>query len=93
MTLVLLDHIGTKGSTGEPKQLAKLNLGSTLYVPVTGQVDLDQFLHPMRGNIEDGIIMSDTSVVDENAGSAELFTNLDGCSVDCFRVGDVALDV
>jgi hypothetical protein len=62
-------------------------------IPMTGQVDFNQFLDPVRGDLEDGEIVPDTGVIDEDAGGAELFSDLNSGSIDCLGVGYVALDV
>jgi len=60
---------------------------------VTGEIHLDELLDLLWGCIEDGVVVSDTGIVDENAGCTELFSDLDGSSIDSVRVGHVAFDV
>lgn len=60
---------------------------------MTGQIDLDQLLDPVRGDIEDREVMSDTSIVYQDGRSAELLSHLQRGCVDRFGVGYVALDV
>jgi hypothetical protein len=60
---------------------------------VTGQVDLDQLLDSLRRELEDGVIGSYSSVVDEDTGSAEFLSNLVCGSINCVGIGDVALDI
>jgi hypothetical protein len=62
-------------------------------LPVTGQVDLDQLLDSLRWEFEDWIVGSYSSVVDEDTGSAELFSDFVCGSVNCVRVGNVAFDI
>jgi hypothetical protein len=62
-------------------------------LPVTGQVDLDQLLDSLRWEFEDWIVGSYSSVVDEDTGSAELFSDFVCGSINGFGVGNVALDI
>jgi hypothetical protein len=62
-------------------------------LPVTGHVDLDQFLDSLRGKLEYREVVSDSSVVDEDAWGAELLSDLDSGSIDSFKIGHVAFDV
>jgi len=62
-------------------------------VPVTGQVDFDQLFDSLRRKFEDGVVGSYSCVVDEDTGSAELFSNLVCGSIDCVGIGNVALDI
>lgn len=62
-------------------------------IPVTGEIHLDELLDLLWRGVEDGVVVSDTGIVDENAGRTELFSDLDGSSIDSVRVGDVAFDV
>jgi len=61
--------------------------------PVTGHVDLDQLLDSLRGKLEYREVVSDSSVVDEDAWGAQFLSNLDSGSIDSFEVGHVAFDV
>jgi hypothetical protein len=60
---------------------------------VAGQIDLDEFLDPLRGDVEDREIVSDSGIVDENTGVTELLPDLNSGSVDCFGVGNITLDI
>ena len=60
---------------------------------MTGEVDLDQFLDSLRWEFEDGVVGSYSSVVDEDAGGAELLSNFVCGSINCFGIGNVALDI
>ena len=60
---------------------------------MTGEIHLDKLLDLLWGCIEDGVVVSDTGIVDENAGRTDLFSYLDGSSIDSVRVSHVALDV
>jgi hypothetical protein len=70
MTLVVLDHIWRKCSTGVPASSAKTISRGRVWdvdIPMTDQIDLDQLLESLRWNLEDRVVMSDTGIVDENA--------------------------
>jgi hypothetical protein len=60
---------------------------------VTGQIDLDQLLDSLRWKFKDWVVGSYSRVVDEDTGSAELFSNLVSGSVNRVGVGNVALDI
>ena len=60
---------------------------------MTGEIHLDELLDLLWRGVEDGVVVSDTSIVDENAGRTDLFSYLDGSSIDSVRVSHVALDV
>jgi len=60
---------------------------------VTGKVDLDQLLDSLRWEFEDRVVGSYSSVVDEDAGSSELLSNFVCGSINCFGIGNVALDI
>jgi hypothetical protein len=62
-------------------------------LPVTGQVDLDQLLDSLRWEFEDGVVGPYSSVVDEDTGSAELFSDFVCGSINCVGIGNVALDI
>jgi hypothetical protein len=61
--------------------------------PVRGQVDVDQLLDLVGRHVEDGIVGSDTCVVDEDGGTAEFGSNLFSGIMNCFGILDVAFDV
>jgi hypothetical protein len=60
-------------------------------VPVTSQIDFDQLLDSLRREVEDGVVGSYSCVVDKDGGGAELFSDFVCGSINCVRVGDVAL--
>ena len=60
---------------------------------MTGKVDLDQLLDSLRWEFEDRVVGSYSSVVDEDAGGAELLSNFVCGSINCFGIGNVALDI
>jgi hypothetical protein len=92
MPFIPLDHIGTECSTSEPvhqRDHDRTRRG----LPVTGQVDLDQLLDSLWREFEDGVVGSYSCVVDEDTGSAELFSDFVCGSINGFGVGNVALDI
>jgi hypothetical protein len=62
-------------------------------MPVTSQIDFDQLLDSLRWEFEDGVVGSYSCVVDEDTGSAELFSDFVCGSINGFGVGNVALDI
>jgi len=60
---------------------------------VTGQIDFHQLFDSLRRKFEDGVVGSNSCVVDEDTGSAELFSNLVCGSIDCVGIGNVAFDI
>jgi len=79
VTLVVGDHVRAKSGAGDP---------------VTGEVDVDEFLHTLHGRIEHGKVVTDPGIVDEDrGGGAELFLDRGGRRLDGFGVGDVAANV
>lgn len=60
---------------------------------MTGEIHLDELLDLLWRGVEDGVVVSNTGIVDENARRTELFSDLDGSSIHSVRVGDVAFDV
>jgi hypothetical protein len=60
---------------------------------VTGQIDLDQLLDSLWREFEDGVVGSYSRVVDEDTGSAELFSDFVCGSINCVGIGNVALDI
>ena len=60
---------------------------------MTGQIDFDQLLDSLRWELEDGVVGSYSCVVDEDTGSAELFSNLVCGSINCVGIGNVTLDI
>lgn len=60
---------------------------------MTDQINLEELLDSLWGDIENREIVSDTCVVDEDARCAQLFSDLYCGSIHRVRVGHVAFDI
>jgi len=60
---------------------------------MAGQVDLDQLLDTTWRCIENGEIVPDSGIVDQNGGTLQFGPDLGGSCIDCIRICHVAFDV